>query len=464
MMERLPADPEAEQMILGELMVQNTLFERVGGVLKVDDFAEPIHRTIYSAIGQMVAAGRRADMLTLKGVLGEGKIGDMTPNEYLAHLVGSRMGGAYLDGAVEAVRSTAVRRRIMIAAEDIAALAHGWGPQQKIEELVAECEARLGAAVEGGRAGVEDEHPIDRAKREIGEAFKRQASEGIPWAMTELQDVLGDAHEFGWLVGLLADSGAGKTSIALQQVSYAAMLGYPVLFLSGDQEPAEVYRQIASQRHSVQTRDLRRGRASQAEVEKVLIDLEDARSLPLEVRKLGRATTAEIGIWVRSFTRRRGRGLVVIDHAKRIGFTDPRANLAEGVSQVYGDLKALAQATESAILLLMQRNSDGARRDDPRPTRSDTYGGIGAFENLDGLIALYVEEQWTATRLAGARSDQQRDRIRARGAELQGKAELFGLKARFGESGLRRVIGREPRFTRFHSLTQDDGQEPGLGI
>jgi len=451
----LPQNLEAEQHVIGSILSQNACFDRVSSFLTADDFFEPVHRHLFKIIGDMIGAGQVANPVTMKGAVSDDlQLDDLSGMRYVVRLFAEfPMPYAIVDLAT-AVKDAAVRRGLVLAAERI----HEWAslsqPGSKTEDLITECEKQFAEAIGKGRPADEGDAAV-RAIEEVSLAHQRQKSEAIPWFIGEAQQVLGDDLEFGWLVGLLADSGGGKTSFALQQAYHAMEAGYPVLFLSGDQKPEEVYKQIASQRASVQSNDLRKGRASDSEVGSVIGVLNAMRGKPFEVRKMGRPTTAEISMWVRAFNRKHGRGLVIIDHAKRVSFTDRRTMLAEGVNQVYGDLKALMQETENAGILLMQRNSDGQGRDNPRPVRGDAYGGAGALENLDGLIALYVEEQWIDHMLSNARTGARKDEIEARREHVKGKAELVGLKARFAEGGIRRNIKREARFTRFSSLTED---------
>lgn len=454
-MNGLPQNLEAEQHVIGSILSQNACFDRVSSFLTADDFFEPVHRHLFKVIGDMIGAGQVANPVTMKGAVSDDlQVGELSGMRYVVRLFAEfPMPYAIVDLAT-AVKDAAVRRGLVLAAERI----HEWAslsqPGSKTEDLITECEKQFAEAIGKGRPTDEGDAAV-RAIEEVSLAHQRQKSEAIPWFIGEAQQVLGDDLEFGWLVGLLADSGGGKTSFALQQAYHAMEAGYPVLFLSGDQKPEEVYKQIASQRASVQSNDLRKGRASDNEVGSVITVLNAMRGKPFEVRKMGRPTTAEISMWVRAFNRKHGRGLVIIDHAKRVSFTDRRTMLAEGVNQVYGDLKALMQETENAGILLMQRNSDGQGRDNPRPVRGDAYGGAGALENLDGLIALYVEEQWIDHMLSNARTGARKDEIEARREHVKGKAELVGLKARFAEGGIRRNIKREARFTRFSSLTED---------
>ena len=454
-MNGLPQNLEAEQHVLGSILSQNACFDRVSSFLTAEDFFEPVHRHLYKVIGDMIGAGSVANPVTMKGAVSDDlQVGDLSGMRYVVRLFAEfPMPYAIVDLAT-AVKDAAVRRGLVLAAERI----HEWAslsqPGSKTEDLITECETMFSEAIGKGRPADEGDAAI-RAIEEVSLAHQRQKSEAVPWFIGEAQQVLGDDLEFGWLVGLLADSGGGKTSFALQQAYHAMEAGYPVLFLSGDQKPEEVYKQIASQRASVQSNDLRKGRASDNELGSVITVLNAMRNMPFEVRKMGRPTTAEISMWVRAFNRKHGRGLIIIDHAKRISFTDRRTMLAEGVNQVYGDLKALMQETENAGILLMQRNSDGQGRDNPRPVRGDAYGGAGALENLDGLIALYVEEQWIDHMLSNARTGARKTEIEDRREHVKGKAELVGLKARFAEGGIRKIIKREARFTRFSSLTED---------
>lgn len=454
-MNGLPQNLEAEQHVLGSILSQNACYDRVSSFLTADDFFEPVHRHLFKIIGDMIGAGTVANPVTMKGAVSDDlQVGDLSGMRYVVRLFAEfPMPYAIVDLAT-AVKDAAVRRGLVLAAERI----HEWAslsqPGSKTEDLITECEKHFAEAIGKGRPDEEGDAAV-RAIEEVSLAHQRQKSEAIPWFIGEAQQVLGDDLEFGWLVGLLADSGGGKTSFALQQAYHAMEAGYPVLFLSGDQKPEEVYKQIASQRASVQSNDLRKGRASDNEVGSVISVLNSMRGKPFEVRKMGQPTTAEISMWVRAFNRKHGKGLIIIDHAKRISFTDRRTMLAEGVNQVYGDLKTLMQETENVGILLMQRNSDGQKRDNPRPVRGDAYGGAGALENLDGLIGLYVEEQWIDHMLSNARTGARKDEVEARREHVKGKAELVGLKARFAEGGIRRNIKREARFTRFSSLTED---------
>jgi replicative DNA helicase len=258
----LPQNLEAEQHVLGSILSNNACFDRVSSILSADDFFEPVHRHLYQTMSDMIGAGSVANPVTLKGAVSDDlRVGELSGMRYVVRLFAEfAMPYAIVDLAT-AVKDAAVRRELVLAAERI----HEWAsltqPGTKTEDVVAECEKLFSEAIGKGRA-TDDGDAAAGAIEEISLAHQRQKSEAVPWFIGEAQQVLGDDLEFGWLVGLLADSGGGKTSFALQQAYHAMEAGYPVLFLSGDQKPTEVYKQIASQRASVQSNDLRKGRAT----------------------------------------------------------------------------------------------------------------------------------------------------------------------------------------------------------
>ncbi len=217
--------------------------------------------------------------------------------------------------------------------------------------------------------------------------------------------------------------------------------------------------------------DIRHGRLTPDEYGRLADFMEGMKKLPLDIRKMGRPRTRELAYRTREFVRRRGPGLVIIDHAKRIAFDDPRSMLSEGINQVNGDLKALMLQTDCCGILLQQRNAEGARRENPRPIRGDVYGGDGALESLDCCIALFVEETFLETSIKlQPRDDVLTPREKGKKAlmftkleEVQGLAELIGLKTRFSKANRSEYVKREARFTLFRPHGEPKRQQDLLG-
>ena len=122
----------------------------------------------------------------------------------------------------------------------------------------------------------------------------------------------------------------------------------------------------------------------------------------------------------------------------------------------------MALENEAGVLLLMQRNSEASRRNNPRPMRSDIYGGGGAIENLDVCVALWREILWLRDQYPNLQTEEARGANLHRQGETEFTAELIGLKARFFEQGVSRTIAYTPKFTRFGQISRRRDVEPDL--
>lgn len=456
---------EAERSVLGAVLKDPSVFWSERSHLRPILFADPFHRDVMKAIGTLADGGREFGIPALVSRLPVPEDGTSVAGR-LAVLMADQAEVGLAHDLIEDLKNTWGRREMASLGERLIRYSTEPSDTPALERL----EKAIGRAQAIGEAISDDPGGLAQAAREMLEdantAHKRQRSNAIPWFLREAARATGDDIEYGWLIGLLVESGGGKTSLALQQTLFTAELGIPVLFLSGDQAPKECLRQMASQSLGIEARDIRSGRLSDHDFQTLIEETNRITSLPIEIRKMGLPTTAQIGSMVRSWRRRRARpGLWILDHVKRVRPNDQKANLDVTVNQICGDLKALAQQTDCPGLILQQRNSKGFDRENPRPTAQDVYGGLGAVENFDTIMGMYIEERWLKERLDQAKSDAQKESIEKKLRACEGQAELSGIKTRHGPQGRRETIKREARFTRFVSLLQEArDREPELPV
>ncbi|MCW5697343.1 MAG: hypothetical protein KIS96_11510 [Bauldia sp.] len=444
-----------ERAVLGAALRDPGIFWQHRARFRPEIFVGKLHSRIVAVMNKLADSDREIASPAILGFLAVDEDDGVSPEGYLATLMTEEADNALAADLLDDLSETWARRQMATFGEALLKESTKDSRDSAIERLdraVATVKA-IAETLDSDRVGSADA-AIDRMIAQVVKAHQVGHSDGIPWFLPELQRITGDDLEFSRLIGLLADTAGGKTSLMLQQAAKTAETGVPVLVLSGDQTPEECYMQIASQALGIESAALRKGQFTSAEFSQIETFTRGLKRLPIEIRRIFRPSTRDISNMVRSFVRRRGRGLVAIDHAKRVVFDDRRAGISEGVNQVFGDLKALMGATGCVGLVLMQRNSEGNRRDDPRPMLGDIYGGMGAAESFDTVIALYVEERFLALQMkngAGRMKSEQWDRINARLNNVRGKAELIGLKVRFGPPDLAEHVEREARFTRFVS-------------
>ncbi|WP_039189880.1 DnaB-like helicase N-terminal domain-containing protein [Aureimonas altamirensis] len=466
---------DAEQSVLGAVMMDNALIGSRLPFLEPEHFSEQFHQKLFTHILGLVDRGKRADPVTLMPEYrNHNDIGDITACEYIARLVSECNPGNVRDHAVVILEMFGRRKAAMGLHECADAFLHPESGElfservAHLDDLAAELRTLaprqdsrsfIGAYIDGALAKLSDPD--------------RHAAASIPFPLPEIGSIL---QEDGWspgnLYGLVGASGEGKTSLMLQIVRAAAEASHPVLLLSYDQNGEQAAMQMVSQRTGVTYSAIRR-RGCINDHEASLLD-EERRALhklPIEIKrmkteKIGRICGIAQG-FAKSWSKRvQPNGepykapLIILDHNRKV--TPDRPNDHEGriAGSINGAGKALAEEIGAAVLFICQRNGGGLRRDVPRPIAADLFGGEQSREDFDAILYIYRAEHWQNEKLKVASSASEEDKIRARfligGKSPEDKAELGALKVRYGRSDLREIVGWEGRLTRYVSLRQTE--------
>ncbi len=298
------------------------------------------------------------------------------------------------------------------------------------------------------------EKTVERVLARVAENVKRQRSDGVPWFLREIAITARSEIEFGWFIGLLADSAGGKTSIALQQAVFTAQSGVPVLFLTGDQTADDCYIQMCSQIMGVSFEHFLKGTLHFAEHRKFVDLLGTLKSLPIHFIEIDSPHVGQIGRWVQSFVRSFGRGLVIIDHDDIIEADDKRAQLADRVKQTDRDLKAVMRRNRCGCLYLMQRNAEGENRDVARPVDRDLVGGPRRRKSFDALLYLYRQSMWDRKKARIEKRNDKRFELEASADAREHEAEIGVMKNRHAKPDQSCIVRWEGEFTRFVSPEQ----------
>jgi len=472
----VPQNIEAEQALLGALLVNNEAFHRVSAFLEPDHFFEPIHRQIFEVIGQMIRAGKGANPVTIKSYLPEQeKVSeDMTVAQYLGMLASSAVTIINIRDYGFAIHEMWIRRQAIVACEDVVNVAFNLPPDKDILAEIAPLEdqlARLRAERIKGEAGKgAGQSYLDS----LSASYQRGEVRGVPIALDEIAEVISEpCFEAGNLYGLLSSSGEGKTSLTIQLMLYALKKGHPVCFLSYDQSSDQVIRQMVAQEHEIEARRQRDAKLlSEKEFETCMNFAQWIGSVPFEVIKCTDQSAPQLVGLARTFVKRKGNDkvpFVVVDHIGVVKPEDRRADegtKAKGIGQI---LKAGAEMTDAAWLVLNQRNSFGMKRDNPRPISIDLFGGDPAKTPFDAIFYLYRFLKFLEERKAIASSDSDWKKIekafptavRIDGIDI---AEIGAVKVRFGSPHIRERLIFEARLTRYKSQRPPAEQEPIGGL
>jgi replicative DNA helicase len=466
----LPNNIEAEQALLGACLVNNQAYHAVSGFLIAEDFYEPIHQKIWTAIGEVVMTDRTANSVTVKARLKEVDLGGISLSEYLARLSSEAVPLAMTKDYASVVHDLSMRRSLISIAEEAIHRAYNDEMAEPVESQIEDVEQRifeLSAAhrEQAGKGRFAGSTMLTQYLEYVNPDVARRSMHGVPIGLPELATVLSErVFEPTNVYGLLAASGEGKTSLLLVLVRAAIAAGNPVLILSYDQSGTQIVAQMVAQEMGVETRIQRAGNMTDKQVDKATAYVRKLAQAPFEVRDCdsSKDTAKKLTRYVKEFIRKNSNGktpFIVTDHAATIKPESDDRNADQGTKarNAIQEIKACAKATGSTHLVLMQRGSEGTKRFNPRPVKADVYGGQSAIQPFDAIAFLYRAEVYLNEQLDTAKNDKERSDIETRffqqyGSDIENTAEIGALKVRFGTTKQKRKVKFIPEFTLYESM------------
>lgn len=453
---------DAEQSLLGAIMLKGDVYASVASLVRPEHFFEQLHGRLFEIMGELSKAGRSINPITIKPFLPEGQmVGDSPVHKYLGALVANSMPSSSVESFAGLIREMALRRQLVAMCEDVREYAHNttMPVHEGTKEIVANL-ARIDAESRGGERqtdfGLTLGNALDTLSRNL------DTGTAMDWCLPEITDAVGKMRP-GNLVGLMSDSGGGKSSISLQQAAYSSEQGHPTAFFSIEITDEEAALQIASQRLSISMDRLDRLELSKTEEQQLHETLEWANKLPLHIVPFSSAGVEDIRAECLRLKQRYGITQVLIDHAKMIDLPGRPGDLfAERINGLYRGLKSIAKELEIAVVILIQRNDSWRNRvkanQSPRPINGDAYGGGSVKQSLDSWFSIYRPEPLYEEILATTQGSK-RDEINAKLEASRGKAWIINHKRRRGLPMKTEAVRFVGEFTRFESLRKADDQD-----
>lgn len=473
----IPSNLEAEQALLGAMLMNNQAFHLVSSFLLPDDFHEPIHQKIFKAISDLVMNERSANPVSVKSKVPDVKIGDMTISQYLGALTGSAVNFVSVKDMASLVLELSLRRTLISAGETMITRGYEADNNESVEAILEEVEQSLfeiSAAHREQNGGGRFAGPaiLTQYLEMVTPDPQKRTMHGVPIGLQEVATVLSErVFEPTNVYGMLSSSGEGKTSLVLMLVRTAVAAGNPVLFLSYDQSGPQIISQMVAQELGIETRIQRAGNMTQKQQDKAADYVRTLANSPFEVKDCdsSKDTQKRLSRYIKEFIRKNSNGktpLVIIDHAGTIKPESDDKNADQGTKarNAVQELKSCAKSTKASILVLMQRSTDGMKRFNPRPAKSDVYGGQSAVQPYDAIFYLYRGQFHLEEQLKTAKDEKEKGQIEARfhqmyGADIEGTAEIGALKVRFGTTSQRRKVRFIAEYTRYESMYRPDYEQ-----
>ena len=399
-----PHSIEAEQSVLGGLLLDNTAWDRAGDLLTESDFYRYEHRHIYAAIGTLVNATKPADVITVfEHLQSLGKAEDCGGLVYLNALAQSVPSAANLRRYAEIVRERAVLRKLVATSDEIATTA--FNPQGRaVSEILDEAEGKIFRIGEEGSRSRQGFQTMDALVVQlidrVNELHENGAEEvtGVRTGFYDL-DRMTAGLQPGDLIVLAARPSMGKTAFALNIGEYVAVTeGLPVVVFSMEMGAAQLALRMVGSLGRIDQQNLRTGRLRDDEWGRLSEAVEKLGKVSMFIDESPALTPSEVRARARRQARQCGQlGLIIVDYMQLMSGSGSSSdeNRATVLGEISRGLKGLAKELKCPVIALSQLNRSVETRTDKRPMMSDLRESGAIEQDADVIMFIYRDEYYT---------------------------------------------------------------------
>ena len=398
-----PQSIEAEQSVLGGLLLDNSAWDRAGDLLTDSDFYRYEHRLIYAAIGSMINQSKPADVITVFEQLQSlGKAEECGGLVYLNALAQSVPSAANLRRYAEIVRERAILRKLIAASDDIATTA--FNPQGRpVAQILDEAEGKIFTIGEEGsraRQGLQSmDALIVKLIDRVNELHENGAEEvtGVRTGFYDL-DRMTAGLQPGDLIVLAARPSMGKTAFALNIGEHVAVNeGLPVVVFSMEMGASQLALRMVGSLGRIDQQHLRTGALRDDEWGRLSEAVDKLGKVSMYIDESPALNPSELRARARRQARQCGKlGLIIVDYLQLMsGSSSNEENRATVLGEISRGLKALAKELQCPVIALSQLNRSVESRTDKRPMMSDLRESGAIEQDADIIMFIYRDDYYT---------------------------------------------------------------------
>ena len=434
-----PHSVEAEQSLLGGLLLDNQAFDRIADLVAADDFYRDDHRRVYRHIARLIEQGKAADVVTVAESVEASEDKDRTGGPaYLGSLAQNTPSALNIRRYAELVRERSVQRRLARVATEIAESA--LSPSGKeVGQLLDEAETRILEVGERGQRGTQGFEQIQPVLARVFERIDRMYHDenksdvtGVPTGFVDLDERTAGLQE-GELIIVAGRPSMGKTAFALNIAEHVAVKkGIPVAIFSMEMGSTQLAMRMLGSIAAVDQHKMRTGRLNDEEWSSLSTAMGKLHDAPIFIDETGALNALELRTRARRIHRQCGKlGLVVVDYLQLMSARQDGENRATEISEISRSLKALAKELGAPVVALSQLNRALETRNEKRPMMSDLRESGAIEQDADVILFIYRDEVYFPDKL-----------------DARGTAEVIIGKQRNGPIGTVKLtfLGEHTRF------------------
>ena len=457
----LPNNIEAEQSVIGSILVSNDIFDDVSPIINYTKFYDPIHQKIFLAIENLISKGMLANPITLKNYFENDKnLIELEGHEYLVKITKFSTSLRQAIEYAKIIYDMHVRRELIKISEATIDNASNKNIDLPGEKIIEDSEKLLFDLAERGsfsKSFIKFDAALNQTIEMASRAFKStEGIVGVPTGLTDLDDRLGGLHNQD-LVIIGGRPSMGKTALATNIAFHAAKniqdkgLKSSVAFFSLEMSSEQLSTRILSEQSRIKSNDIRRGKISEEQFDKFIETSKNISELPLYIDETPAISIAAISNRARRIKRLFGCELVVVDYIQLMRATNIRnEGRVQEISEITQGLKAIAKELNVPVLAVSQLSRAVEQRDDKKPQLSDLRES-GSIEQDADVVMFVYREAYYLERKEPRPATVEHAEWQAKMNEISNLAEIMIGKQRHGPTGNIKVEF-ESMFTKFRDI------------
>ncbi|MGR3615180.1 MAG: replicative DNA helicase [Paracoccaceae bacterium] len=466
----MPHSIEAEQQLLGAILTNNDVYDRIALIINASHFYDPVHARIFEVASARISRNALASPVTLKAFMEDDEgLKELGGPAYLAKLAGASISAFAVRDYAQMIYDLAIRRELIGLGQTISEKARRVDVASEPREQIVEAEQSLYQLAEQGQSESGFKSflkAVTEAVNVTNEAYQRGGGmAGVSTGLIDLDKKLGGLHPSDLLI-LAGRPSMGKTSLATNIAfnvakaykrgqkpdgSEGAIDGGVVGFYSLEMSAEQLAGRILAEASEISSHKIRQGDMTEAEFRRFVEAAKSLESCPLFIDDTPALPISQLAARARRLKRTHGLDLLVIDYLQLCrGMSDNRVN---EIAEISMGMKAIAKELQIPVIALSQLSRQVENRDDKRPQLSDLRESGSIEQDADVVMFVFREEYYKEREKPGDNELDRMEEWKAAMESLHGKAEVIIGKQRHGPIGTVE-LSFTAEFTRFGNLAK----------
>jgi len=451
----LPNNIEAEQAILGTILVSNEIFDEINTIISNINFYDPMHQKIFAAIESLIYKGMLANPITLKNYF-ENEKDDLNIPEYLVKITKFSTSSRQAIEYSKIIYDMYVRRELIKISENTIDTAKQKDLNVSGQNIIENSERLLFDLAEKGSFSsslVKFDEAMKLTIEMASNAYKNEEGiVGVPTGLRDLDDTLGGLHESDLII-IAGRPSMGKTALATNIAFNAAQRlqasgkKSSIAFFSLEMSSEQLSTRILAEQSKIKSNDIRRGRISDEQFDKFIETSKNISELPLYIDETPAISIAAISNRARRIKRLHGLDMLVVDYIQLMRATNTKDGRVQEISEITQGLKAIAKELAIPVLALSQLSRQVEQRDNHKPQLSDLRES-GSIEQDADVVMFVFREAYYLERKEPRPATVEHAEWQAKMNEISNLAEIIIGKHRHGPTRSI-MLEFEAMFTKF---------------